>query len=262
MSRDPDKSKKFLIIFFGALTIVSSIGGGAYYFTQKAEIDKENQVNQLYIQKFIETAANDLANSDNCLATLKGRNLNQSRFDKLDVAGKSKFPVNSQLEDSQVKIVDYVLETPPADLAKGLSTIEVKFHASTGNKNYSEKIRLYVEVDQYDRLTYCNSLSSTFAKDASPVGNATLRVKHVKAKGILAKFDENKISIAAATCPEGYLMTGCNGSTNECPFETVAPFKIEPQALNPNTCEVWIKATEKCEVFALATAICTKVMSR
>lgn len=260
MSRDSNKSKKFLIIFFASLTIISLAGAGAYYFVQKAEIDKENQVNQLYINKFLVTAANDLANSDSCLATLKDRSLTKSRFDKLDIAGKSKFPVNSNLEDSQVKIADYVLENSTADLAKGFSAIEVRFNAPNG-KSYSEKIRLYVEVDQYDRITYCNSLSSTFAKDASS-GNVTLRVKHVKAKGVLAKFDENKISIAAASCPEGFLMTGCNGSTNECPYETVAPFKVEPQTLSPNTCEVWIKATEKCEVFAVATAICTKAMSR
>lgn len=261
MSRNPDKSKKILIIFFASLTIVSLIGAGAFIYVQKAAIDKENQVNQLYINKLVESVAKDLADPDNCIATLQGRNLTKSRLEKIDVEGKAKYPVNTVLEDSQVKITEYVFDSSPADIAKSFSELEIKFNAPEGNKNYSEKIRLYVEVDQYDRVSYCNALSSTFPKE-SPKSNVSLRVKHVKHKGILAKFTENKTSIAAATCPEGYQMTGCNGSTNECPFEPVSPFKIEPQALNPNTCEVWINATEKCEVFAVATAICTKVIAQ
>lgn len=241
-----------------SIVILIALGISAYTYLQNAAITKRNSVSFIYIDKAFDEIINTLASPENCLASLGKRNaINDNRLTKLQSSGSDFYVLKNPLQNSDIIIEQYILNSTPTELKNNNANLTINFKDS---KNIiAKKARLYVEVDKEDNIVFCHTLSSS-SNIATKTSAVSLRVVHVSAEGISAKQDGVRTSIAVATCPKEFLLTGCSGAINGCgaPGESIR--KMEPQALSPNSCEVWADATPLCPIKAKALAICTRVI--
>lgn len=251
---------KFLVAF----VLLCGLGIGAYTYTylQKTEIESKTGVGFILVDKTYEDIINTLASPENCLATLGARNaITDSSVTKIQKEGKELFRQGMKLDKSNLVINSYQLESTPVDLKKNTAHLVINFKdiKSPGKEAFNKKALLYVEVDGADNISYCHTLSSSLQANEQ-VSKVRLRVIHVSGVGILAKSDGVRTSIAVATCPKNTSLTGCSGSVGGCGAAGESLRKVEPQAINPNTCEVWADATPACPVEAKALAICMRII--
>lgn len=248
------------------IAVISGLSIGAYTYLQKVEIEQKNSASFIYIDKAFENIVNTLASTDDCLASLQGKNaITDKSITRIQKSGKEIFSANTPLEGSNLRLVSYSLESSASDVKNNLAQLTIHFEEikkRSEPSSFTKTAALYVEVDDNDNITFCHTLSSSILKKDEAPSRVRLRVTHVASLGVEAKADGVRTSIAVATCPKDTLMTGCSGSVNGCNAVGESLRKIEPQALNPNTCEVWADATATCPVTAKALAICTRIIQK
>jgi hypothetical protein len=258
--KNSQKSTPFFIKVIIPLAGIICLLMGYYIYLQKIEIEKKDTVNFIFVDKAFDEIINTLASPENCLASLGKKNaINDLGLTRLQANGSEVYALKSPIKDSNITIERYAIKSTPTELKANNAQLKIDFKNSKGM--ISREARLYVEVDKEDNIIFCHTLSSP-SKIESKASNISLRVIHVPAEGISAKVDGVRTSIAVATCPKDFLLTGCSGSVNGCGAAGEALRKVEPQALSPNSCEVWADATAICPITAKALAICTKIIQR
>lgn len=266
MSRRNEKKEPIWPKFLIANITLAVLGGAGYFGFQYYQLDKIKQSDESFIDKSFIDLVNILSDPDSCTASLQGKNaISDFSVSKFQYSGSDIYPVKMALNNTSILMNSYSLEAPATLVKENMGVLNIEYfnpEREPEHATYKRTINLYVEVDKQDNITFCHALSSSLeAAPGAVVKPLRLRVTHVRTQGLQAEHSGVRTSIAIATCPKGFLLTGCSGSVVGCEALGESIKKAEPDAMSPNTCEVRADATPSCPVMAKATAICSRVIN-
>lgn len=266
MSRRNEKKEPIWPKFLIANITLLILGGAGYFGYQYYELDKLQKIDDSYIDKSFIDLVNILSDPDSCTASLEGKNaVSDFSLTKFQYSGSDIYPLKLALSNSSILMNAYSLESPATDVKNNMGTLNIEYYnpqRDEEHSKYKRTVNLYVETDKQDNITFCHALSSSLeTTPGAIVKPLRLRVVHVRTQGIQAENNGVRTSIATASCPKGFLLTGCSGSAVGCEALGEAIKKAEPDPMSPNTCEVRADATPACPIIAKAVAICSRVIN-
>lgn len=266
MSRRNEKKAPIWPKFLIANITLAVLGGAGYFGFQYYQLSQLKQIDDSYIDKSFIDLVNILSDPDSCTASLEGKNaVSDFSLTKFQYSGSDIYPVKMALNDSSILMNAYSLTATAKDVKENTSFLNIEYfnpRRDPEHATYKRSVNLYVETDKEDNITFCHALSSSLnTAPGAIVKPLRLRVVHVRTQGLQAEHNGVRTSIATASCPKGFLLTGCSGSVIGCEALGESIKKAEPDAMSPNTCEVRADATPSCPITAKAVAICSRVIN-